>query len=102
MSAVFEFDDEDLQMLGRENNDHDKSDQQDDDDEPEQESGYSSEVDAAEPTPVPSNERLYEVALDKNYVSSSVKEESIATGAVRHKKVGIDDFEVLMLLGRGA
>ncbi|KAL1934670.1 hypothetical protein VTP01DRAFT_6852 [Rhizomucor pusillus] len=94
MSAVFEFDDE---ALRRNSVDSLKHDDAADIPAEVDESGYSSEIDAAEPTPIPADERLYEVALGKNYISSSVKDSSAPA-----KRICIDDFEILKLLGRGA
>ncbi|KAF7729127.1 serine/threonine protein kinase psk1 [Apophysomyces ossiformis] len=85
MSAVFEFDDDD--ELGGQNI---RSQE-------EQESGYSSEIDAAEPTPIVADEKLYEVPIGEGFISSSVKESSPL-----NRKTTKDDFEVLKLLGRGA
>lgn len=112
MSAVFEFDDEDLAALQRRsidghfelgNTDAGSDDRTDSNNNGTLavggglESGYASEADTAEPTPIPADERLYEVSLDQDYVSSSVKE----TQQPR-KRVYKEDFEVLKLLGRGA
>lgn len=112
MSAVFEFDDEDLAALQRRsidghlelgNTDVGSDDRMDSNNNGTLavggglESGYASEADTAEPTPIPADERLYEVSLDQDYVSSSVKE----TQRPR-KRVYKEDFEVLKLLGRGA
>lgn len=112
MSAVFEFDDEDLAALQRRsidghfelgNTDAGSDDRTDSNNNGTLvvggglESGYASEADTAEPTPIPADERLYEVSLDQDYVSSSVKE----TQRPR-KRVYKEDFEVLKLLGRGA
>lgn len=62
------------------------------------ESGYSSEVDATEPTQIPLDEKLYEVPLAENFISSS-----LSTSLTKNsRKVSLDDFEILKLLGRGA
>ncbi|KAI9032621.1 kinase-like domain-containing protein [Phycomyces nitens] len=88
MSAVFKFDDEgDLSALNL--------------DDPVDlecipESAYSSDTDTVEPTPIPSDERLYEVELTLDFVSSSVKDTK------GRRKVTKTDFEVIKLLGRGA
>lgn len=82
MSAVFEFDD--LPTISTEN-------------EQVSESGYSSEVDSTEARKIPVDEKLYEVPLDENFISSS-----LTTTPSSVRKVSLDDFEVLKLLGRGA
>ncbi|GAA5806906.1 hypothetical protein MFLAVUS_000254 [Mucor flavus] len=61
------------------------------------ESGYSSEVDTFEPRKIPMDAKLYEVPLDENFISSS-----ISTAPSAPRKVSLDDFEILKLLGRGA
>ena len=62
------------------------------------ESGYSSEVDATEATHIPLDEKLYEVPLAENFISSS-----LSTPLTKDsRKVSLDDFEILKLLGRGA
>ncbi|ORY89957.1 kinase-like domain-containing protein [Syncephalastrum racemosum] len=105
MSAVFDFDEADLSVQNEDNHDvsYDGVTQYDTQatsgpspaKRSGEESGYASENDAAEPTPIPADEKLYEVELSKNFVASSVSES-------RRERVGKDDFEVLMLLGRGA
>ena len=113
MSAVFQFDDEDLAALQRRSIDgqfqvgdtephgNDRTDSNNNNGTlgvgGGLESGYASEADTAEPTPIPADEQLYEVSLDQDYVSSSVKE----TQPPR-KRVYKEDFEILKLLGRGA
>ncbi|KAJ8662271.1 hypothetical protein O0I10_001964 [Lichtheimia ornata] len=112
MSAVFQFDDEDLAALQRRSIDGHfevgNTDAHGDDRTSSNnngtlavgggfESGYASEADTAEPTPIPADEQLYEVSLDQDYISSSVKE----TQRPR-KRVYKEDFEILKLLGRGA
>ncbi|KAI9320092.1 kinase-like domain-containing protein [Dichotomocladium elegans] len=96
MSAVFQFDDEELASL-QHSNSHDTA--------PEvltgQESGYSSENDSPEPTLIPEDERTYEVLLDKEFISSSVKSETMFSPQ-RKRKVYKEDFEMLKVLGRGA
>ncbi|KAI7907197.1 kinase-like domain-containing protein [Cokeromyces recurvatus] len=88
MSAVFEF--EDLpSSISNINLDEDLV-----------ESGYSSEVDITEARTLPADEKLYEVALDENYISSSLTINSPLTSV--NRKVCLDDFEMLKLLGRGA
>ncbi|CAO3645819.1 unnamed protein product [Mucor hiemalis] len=82
MSAVFEFDN--LPTISTEN-------------EQVSESGYSSEVDSTEARKIPVDEKLYEVPLDENFISSS-----LTTTPSSVRKVSLDDFEVLKLLGRGA
>lgn len=62
------------------------------------ESGYSSEIDVTEPTQIPSDEKLYEVPLAENFISSSLS----TLSAKNNRKVSLDDFEILKLLGRGA
>ncbi|RCI04448.1 hypothetical protein CU098_013257, partial [Rhizopus stolonifer] len=57
MSAVFEFDDLPSTQVSKEN----------------LESGYSSDTDAAEPKTLPLDEKLYEVELGENFISSSLK-----------------------------
>lgn len=84
MSAVFEFDDFPSALISVQ-------------DEEIMESGYSSEVDTTEPRRIPLDEKLYEVPLDENFISSS-----IITPSVSPQKVSLDDFEILKLLGRGA
>ncbi|CAO3608669.1 unnamed protein product [Cunninghamella blakesleeana] len=66
------------------------------------ESGYSSEADAAEPTPIPRDEKVYEVELGKKYFISSSVTGSDTPTTLRKRKVGLDDFEIIKLLGRGA
>lgn len=83
MSAVFEFDDFPSALISVQ-------------DEEIIESGYSSEVDTTEPRRIPLDEKLYEVPLDENFISS------IITPSVSPQKVSLDDFEILKLLGRGA
>ncbi|GAA5797059.1 serine/threonine protein kinase Psk1 [Helicostylum pulchrum] len=61
------------------------------------ESGYSSEVDTTEPRKIPMDAKLYEVPLEENFISSS-----ISTAPSAPRKVSLDDFEILKLLGRGA
>ncbi|KAI8372076.1 kinase-like domain-containing protein [Choanephora cucurbitarum] len=82
MSAVFEFDDLP--------SNHEANDPEND---------YSSDTDAAEAKTVPLDEKLYEVALGENFISSSLKTTPTANA---HRKVCLDDFEILKLLGRGA
>ncbi|KAI8139689.1 kinase-like domain-containing protein [Fennellomyces sp. T-0311] len=89
MSAVFEFDEADLAIT--------HGDRSDDDAHIGGESGYSSENDAPEPTPILADERLYEVPLAEDYISSSVR----ASKPIQ-KKACKDDFDVLKVLGRGA
>ncbi|KAI8971732.1 kinase-like domain-containing protein [Mycotypha africana] len=89
MSAVFEFDDlpaeaESVVLEETKNT----------------ESGYSSEADIAEPRQISSDEKLYEVALDESYISSSLNFSSHSPNKI--EKVTLDDFEILKLLGRGA
>ena len=88
MSAVFEFDEADLAIT--------HADRSDDEAHCAGESGYSSEDDAPEPTPILADERLYEVPLAEDYISSSVK------NAPLKRKACKDDFDVLKVLGRGA
>lgn len=85
MSAVFEFDDLPSTLIS--NRDDEIA-----------ESGYSSEVDITESRKIPIDEKLYEVPLDTNYISSSI----ISTTPSAPRKVSLDDFEILKLLGRGA
>ncbi|KAG0175065.1 serine/threonine protein kinase psk1 [Apophysomyces sp. BC1034] len=85
MSAVFEFDDDD--ELSPSNQERREG----------QESGYSSEVDTIEPTPVVADEKLYEVQLGTGFIASSLKETTPLS-----RKMTKDDFEILTLLGRGA
>ncbi|CAO3616287.1 unnamed protein product [Cunninghamella echinulata] len=67
------------------------------------ESGYSSEIDAAEPTPIPKDEKTYEVELGKKYfISSSVTGSDTPSSIQKKRKVGLEDFEIIKLLGRGA
>ncbi|KAI8391604.1 kinase-like domain-containing protein [Radiomyces spectabilis] len=94
MSAVFEFDDDDLTDVCQ----NSKTDDLSHVDSDHVESGYSSETDAAEPTPVYADEKTYEVSLSENFISSSVKQTVVDS----KKKIGKDDFEILKLLGRGA
>ncbi|KAI9314502.1 kinase-like domain-containing protein [Dichotomocladium elegans] len=103
MSSVFHFEDEDLAALQRKSIDESAFISRLDDlslRDPAtgQESGYSSENDTAEPIRVSADERLYEVSLNQDFVSSSVKDES----KIPRKRVYKEDFEVLKLLGRGA
>lgn len=86
MSAVFEFDDLPTTTISTTEN------------EQVNESGYSSEIDSTEARKIPLDEKLYEVPLDENFISSSLT--TTPTSAVR--KVTLGDFEVLKLLGRGA
>ncbi|KAI8100028.1 kinase-like domain-containing protein [Halteromyces radiatus] len=66
------------------------------------ESGYSSEVDAPEPTLIQPNETTYEVELGrKSFISSSVTTGDIQT-MKKKRKVSLDDFDIIKLLGRGA
>lgn len=85
MSAVFEFDDLPTTISTTEN-------------EQVSESGYSSEIDSTEARKIPVDEKLYEVPLDENFISSSLT----TTPSSTVRKVTLDDFEVLKLLGRGA
>ncbi|ORZ24652.1 kinase-like domain-containing protein [Absidia repens] len=68
------------------------------------ESGYSSEVDSAEPSCVPMDDTTYELELGKKLFISS----SVTTGPdgfqciMKKRKVSLDDFEIIKLLGRGA
>jgi hypothetical protein len=87
MSAVFEFDD--LPTIAS------ISIQ----DEQISESGYSSEIDTTEARKIPKDEKLYEVPLDENFISSSL---TTTTSTLVRNKVSLDDFEILKLLGRGA
>lgn len=64
------------------------------------ESGYSSEIDTTEARKIPLGEKLYEVPLDENFISSSLTTAASATNV--HRKVCLNDFEILKLLGRGA
>ncbi|GAN07908.1 AGC family protein serine/threonine kinase domain-containing protein [Mucor ambiguus] len=90
MSAVFEFDDLPSIHISRSATTATLEDIS--------ESGYSSEVDATEPTQIPLDEKLYEVPLAENFISSS-----LSTPLTRdNRKVSLDDFEILKLLGRGA
>ncbi|KAI7892823.1 kinase-like domain-containing protein [Mucor mucedo] len=84
MSAVFHFDDFPSALRSVQ-------------DEEVTESGYSSEIDTTEPRQIPADEKLYEVPLDENFISSAVTKPS-----VNPQKVSLDDFEILKLLGRGA
>ncbi|KAG1052365.1 hypothetical protein G6F46_001403 [Rhizopus delemar] len=52
--------------------------------------------------PAPLDENLYEVPLGENFISSSLTEISALSTTIGLKKVTIDDFEILKLLGRGA
>lgn len=52
--------------------------------------------------PAPLDENLYEVPLGENFISSSLTEISTLSTTIGLKKVTIDDFEILKLLGRGA
>lgn len=88
MSAVFEFDDLPQLTVSISVNEEEVT-----------ESGYSSEVDVTEPRQIPSDEKLYEVPLDTNFISSSL---TTTPSAKNQKKVCLDDFEILKLLGRGA
>ncbi|KAI8333378.1 kinase-like domain-containing protein [Chlamydoabsidia padenii] len=66
---------------------------------PQTESGYSSEVD----TPEQPDETTYEVELGKkSYISSSVVDGPGDFECIKKKKVSLDDFEIIKLLGRGA
>ncbi|KAI8643415.1 kinase-like domain-containing protein [Parasitella parasitica] len=89
MSAVFEFDDlPSIQTLTSSKTTLDDIN----------ESGYSSEVDAVEPTQIPLDKKLYEVPLAENFISSS-----LSTPVTKNtRKVSLVDFEILKLLGRGA
>ncbi|KAG2225312.1 hypothetical protein INT45_005556 [Circinella minor] len=99
MSAVFEFDEADLAITGGDHTDgeedvghngvstHNGL-----------ESGYASENDTAEPIPISADERLYEVPLAEDFISSSVQESK----RKHNKKACKDDFDVLKVLGRGA
>lgn len=85
MSAVFHFDDFPSALISVTQ------------DEEVIESGYSSEIDTTESRQMPADEKLYEVPLDENFISSAVTKPS-----VNPQKVSLDDFEILKLLGRGA
>jgi hypothetical protein len=89
MSAVFEFDDLPQPSVLISLNDEEIT-----------ESGYSSEVDTTEPRQIQLDEKLYEVPLDENFISSSLKTTPSAIN--QQLKVCLDDFEILKLLGRGA
>ncbi|KAI7862609.1 kinase-like domain-containing protein [Spinellus fusiger] len=91
MSAVFKFDDEgDFNALSAHNTPipDTKSDTQPD---------TQSDTDVFEPVTIPCDQKLYQVELKLDFVSSSVKN----TG-YEHHKVSKDDFENIKLLGRGA
>jgi hypothetical protein len=89
MSAVFEFDDLPSVLISTIANEEEVI-----------ESGYSSEIDIAEARRRPLDEKLYEVPLDENFISSSLTTTRSATNV--NRKVCLDDFEILKLLGRGA
>ncbi|KAI8081150.1 kinase-like domain-containing protein [Thamnidium elegans] len=84
MTTVFEFDDLPSTLISTQDDEI-------------TESGYSSEVDTTEPRKIPMDAKLYEVPLDENFISSS-----ISTAPSAPRKVSLDDFEILKLLGRGA
>lgn len=84
MTTVFEFDDLPSTLISKLDDEI-------------TESGYSSEVDTFEPRKIPMDAKLYEVPLDENFISSS-----ISTAPSAPRKVSLDDFEILKLLGRGA
>jgi hypothetical protein len=71
---------------------------------PQPESGYSSEVDLPELICQPADETTYEVELGKkSYISSSVVDGPGDFQSIKKKrKVSLDDFEIIKLLGRGA
>lgn len=89
MSAVFEFDDLPCSVSKL----HIEEPQQ-------VESGYSSDIDTTEARSMPIDEKTYEVPLHENYISSSLKSSTLNN--ILNKKVVLDDFEILKLLGRGA
>ncbi|KAI9252399.1 kinase-like domain-containing protein [Phascolomyces articulosus] len=97
MSAVFEFDEADLAITGGDHSDDDDDDGNHVSTPNGLESGYASENDTAEPTPISADERLYEVPLAEDFISSSVQESKR-----KHKKACKNDFDVLKVLGRGA
>jgi hypothetical protein len=89
MSAVFEFDDLPSVLISTIANEDQVI-----------ESGYSSETDITEARRMPLDEKLYEVPLDENFISSSLTTTRSAINV--NRKVCLDDFEILKLLGRGA
>lgn len=94
MSAVFEFDDlpSSIKKMSIEK-----------EEQPTTESGYSSDIDATEPRTIPLDEKTYEVPLHANFISSSIKTSTLnSNGILNTKKVTLEDFEILKLLGRGA
>jgi hypothetical protein len=91
MSSVFEFDDLPTTIKNMSIQDVEQM----------SESGYSSEIDATEPRKIPKDEKLYEVPLDENFISSSLTTSNTTTLNLG-RKVSLDDFEILKLLGRGA
>ena len=99
MSAVFEFDEADLAITGGDHTDGEEDHGNNGvSTHNGLESGYASENDAAEPTPISADERLYEVPLAEDFISSSVQESKR-----NHKqKACKDDFNILKVLGRGA
>jgi hypothetical protein len=76
MSAVFEFDDL-----------------------PSHKPEIPEEDDTAKARDLPSDEKLYEVPLDESFISSSLTTTNLS---ISQRKVTLDDFEILKLLGRGA
>jgi hypothetical protein len=87
MSAVFEFDDLPSISISKDEAIAEAT-----------ESGYSSENDTTEASIKALDEKLYEVSLNENYISSSVTN----TTPSHSGKVCLEDFEILKLLGRGA
>ncbi|KAI7855446.1 serine/threonine protein kinase Psk1 [Circinella umbellata] len=99
MSAVFEFDEADLAITGGDHTDGEEDDGHNGvSTHNALESGYASENDTAEPILISADERLYEVPLAEDFISSSVQESK----RKHNKKACKDDFNVLKVLGRGA
>ncbi|KAG1441818.1 hypothetical protein G6F46_013236 [Rhizopus delemar] len=57
------------------------------------------EDDTAKARDLPLDEKLYEVPLDESFISSSLTTTNLS---ISQRKVTLDDFEILKLLGRGA